>query len=174
MSGKHFNPYPYLGILAWSILALVQVNIMPLFRLHGVIPDLFLPTVVGVALLRGSRRGALWGIVAGLALDLVAHRPLGSSSLILAAMAALAGRWQYIMFHGRFLLAIVLTFSLTWLEYILLIVGRLFTGGQAGAGWPLFTLIFYTALYNSLVILPVFFLLVVWDSFTVKQSLQWG
>ncbi len=175
MNESHrFNFYPYLAIVIWFALALWQVSVMPFFRIHGVIPDLFLPLVVGIALLQGSQRGALWGIVAGLAIDLVAHRPLGSSALIYAAIALIAGRSRHTMFHGRSLLASGWVFLLTWLEYLLFILGRLVTGGSVGSISSLLLVILLSALYNAVLMWPLFFVLRILEYLTSQQSLQWG
>jgi len=171
---RRFNIYPYLTVVAWFALAPWQVSVMPLFRIRGIIPDLFLPLVVGVALLQGGQRGALWGIVAGLAIDLVAHRPLGSSALIYATIAMIAGRSRHTMFHGRSLLASGWVFVLTWLEYTFFVAGRLITGGSVGGIGPLLFVILLSALYNAFLMWPLFFILRLLEYLTSQKPLQWG
>jgi rod shape-determining protein MreD len=61
-------------------------------RVAGVRPDLLLVLTIAVAYYAGSERGAAFGFVAGLAIDLFLTTPLGLSALSFALVGYAAGR----------------------------------------------------------------------------------
>lgn len=85
-----------LGWIAALALAavLVQVSVMPFLRVADGIPDVLAPTVVVVALLRGSLVGAVTGFAAGLAAELTSPvETLGVLALVYLAVGAACGRY---------------------------------------------------------------------------------
>lgn len=82
------------GVLAALVLTavLLQVTVLPLVAGGGFAPDLLLVLVVVLVLERGPRTGLLVAGAGGLLLDLSATLvPVGSSMLVLAALAYLLG-----------------------------------------------------------------------------------
>ncbi|MGD9570820.1 MAG: rod shape-determining protein MreD [Thermoleophilia bacterium] len=81
-----------LGRIAALVVAvvLVQVSIMPYINLADGIPDLLAPTVVVVALCRGTLVGAITGFSAGLLVELTA--PIGTLG-VLALLYLIVGAW---------------------------------------------------------------------------------
>lgn len=63
-------------------------------RVAGVRPDLLLVLTIAVAYYEGSERGAAFGFVAGLVIDLFLTTPLGLSALSFALVGYAAGRVQ--------------------------------------------------------------------------------
>ncbi|MDI7276240.1 MAG: rod shape-determining protein MreD [Anaerolineae bacterium] len=76
-------------VLALS--ALLQVTLMPHLAIAGVQPDLVLAAVVSWALHQGPTDGAVGGILAGLALDLLSGAPFGMHSFAMTIVGAAAG-----------------------------------------------------------------------------------
>jgi rod shape-determining protein MreD len=69
---------------------LVQISVMPYVNLADGIPDLIAPTVVVLALLRGTLVGAVAGFSAGLLVELTA--PVGTLG-VLALLYLVVGAW---------------------------------------------------------------------------------
>ncbi|MGD9694375.1 MAG: rod shape-determining protein MreD [Thermoleophilia bacterium] len=73
---------------------LLQVSVMPYVNLADGIPDLLAPTVVVVALLRGTLVGTVTGFAAGMLLELTAPvDTLGVFALLYLAVGAWCGRY---------------------------------------------------------------------------------
>jgi rod shape-determining protein MreD len=72
----------------------LQASLFPHFAWHGVVPDLALLVVVGAALVRGARYGAVLGFVAGIAVDLAppSDHIAGRWALALVIVGYVAGR----------------------------------------------------------------------------------
>jgi len=72
------------------VIVLLQVSVIPYVSLADGIPDLVAPTVVAVALLRGTLVGAVAGFSAGLLVELTA--PIGTLG-VLALLYLAVGVW---------------------------------------------------------------------------------
>lgn len=72
------------------VAVLVEVSVMPYLNIANGIPDIVAPTIVVVALLRGSLVGAVAGFSAGLLLELTA--PVGTLG-VLALLYLIVGAW---------------------------------------------------------------------------------
>lgn len=72
------------------VAVLVEVSVMPYLNIANGIPDIVAPTIVVVALLRGSLVGAVSGFSAGLLLELTA--PVGTLG-VLALLYLIVGAW---------------------------------------------------------------------------------
>ena len=81
-----------LGWVAAMVLVavLLEVSVMPYINVADGIPDIIAPTIVVVALLRGSLVGAVAGFSAGLLLELTA--PVGTLG-VLALLYLIVGAW---------------------------------------------------------------------------------
>lgn len=69
---------------------LLEVSVMPYVNVADGIPDLIAPTVVAIALLRGTLVGAVAGFSAGLLVELTA--PIGTLG-VLAMLYLIVGAW---------------------------------------------------------------------------------
>ncbi|MDH4139018.1 MAG: rod shape-determining protein MreD [Coriobacteriia bacterium] len=83
------------AILAGTLL---QVSIAPQIAIGGTVPNLLLLVTVTVALVEGSRAGAIGGFAAGLVFDLLGTGPVGAMAFVLALIGHLAGSLQEQMF----------------------------------------------------------------------------
>lgn len=76
------------------VAVLLEVSVMPYVNLADGIPDLIAPTVVVVALLRGTLVGAITGFSAGLLVELTAPvGTLGVLALLYLIVGAFCGRY---------------------------------------------------------------------------------
>ncbi|MBM3658808.1 MAG: rod shape-determining protein MreD [Actinobacteria bacterium] len=65
-------------------LVVIQTAIFPSLRVFGAVPDLLLVATVAVAYERGPEAGAVFGFVAGAAIDVFLASPMGVSALAFA------------------------------------------------------------------------------------------
>ncbi|MCU0501367.1 MAG: rod shape-determining protein MreD [Anaerolineae bacterium] len=98
----------YLMAVVLTLVVLVQATLLARVRLIGATPNLLLVVVVCWSLIRGLYDGLVWGFVGGLALDVLAGLPLGTSSLALMATTPLAGLGKNSVFPGSLTLPILL------------------------------------------------------------------
>lgn len=98
----------YLMAAVLTLVVLVQATLLARVRLVGATPNLLLVVVVCWSLIRGLYDGLVWGFVGGLALDVIAGLPLGTSSLALMATTPLAGLGKSSVFPGSLTLPILL------------------------------------------------------------------
>lgn len=77
-----------------AVAVLVQVAVMPYLNVANGIPDIVAPTIVVIALLRGTLVGAVAGFTGGLLLELTAPvGTLGVLALLYLAVGAWAGQY---------------------------------------------------------------------------------
>ena len=77
------------------VMALLELTVVPYFRIGGAQPDLVLVFAVVWTVVAGIEGGIVWAFVGGLMIDFLAPRPLGSTAftlLITVGGAALVGR----------------------------------------------------------------------------------
>lgn len=98
----------YLMAAVLTLVVLVQATLLARVKLAGASPNLLLVVVVCWSLIRGVYDGLVWGFVGGLALDVIAGLPLGTSSLALMATTPLAGLGKNSIFPGSLTLPILL------------------------------------------------------------------
>jgi rod shape-determining protein MreD len=80
-----------LGLLILAVVVLQTTVFASGLRVFGVMPDLGLVLTVAVACSLGAERGAVFGFVTGLAVDLFLSTPLGLSALTFALVGYGAG-----------------------------------------------------------------------------------
>lgn len=80
-----------LGLLIFAVVVLQTTVFSAGLRVFGVMPDLGLVLTVAVAFSLGPERGAVFGFVAGFAVDLFLSTPLGLSALTFAVAGYGAG-----------------------------------------------------------------------------------
>ncbi len=137
-------------------LVVLQTALFPSLRLWGAAPDLLLVATIAVAYERGPQTGAIFGFVAGLAIDCFLSSPLGVSALAFTLVG-----YGFGVFQGG------LVRSARWMAPLLGGLGGLIGGflwvavaavaGQDGlfAGAAIRT-VFVAALYDAVVALAVF------------------
>jgi rod shape-determining protein MreD len=80
----------YLMLATLALVVLVQATLLPRVRLLSAQPDLLLVFVVCWSLFNGVAEGLIFAFLAGLALDLVAGLPLGTTPLAMMPLCFLA------------------------------------------------------------------------------------
>lgn len=90
----------YLSFLILGLVVIVQGTLLARMHFFGASPDLLLVVVVCWSLLRSEFDGLLWAFAGGLAVDLIAGLPLGTTPLALMPTCFLAGLGRSRVFTG--------------------------------------------------------------------------
>lgn len=118
----------YLVVPLLLLVAVVQTSAMPHLRIWGVFPDLPLLVVVSWGLLRGAKEGLVWGLIAGLCVDLLSGAPAGAATASLVAVGFLAGLTQRGAFRAQVLLPVAAVFVATMLYDLIFLLAMLISG----------------------------------------------
>jgi rod shape-determining protein MreD len=114
----------YLSLLILALVVVIQGTLLARLRFFGASPNLLLVVVVCWSLLRNVSEGLLWAFTGGLAVDLIAGLPLGTSSLALMPTCFLADLGRSRIFAGSLPLPILLVALATpvygWINLLLL------------------------------------------------------
>ena len=81
-----------------AIAILLDTTILPIFFSHWIMPLLALLTVHTLGLLLGRTRGALYGMIAGILIDISVSTPLGLMTFFYGGLGYLGGwfgRWMF-------------------------------------------------------------------------------
>lgn len=134
----------------------LQIAVMPQFKILGVQPNLMLVVAVVVAVQEGPMEGAVVGFCGGLLVDLVSYQVLGVGAFTTAATAFMSGMMKDIFMTYSILLPIALVLIMSILEPSLRQATLLILGQEELPPFKVLTVIFPSALYNALAVLVVY------------------
>jgi rod shape-determining protein MreD len=135
--------------------------------------DLPLVVVVNWSLLQGSREGAIWGFIAGLAVDLFSGAPFGAATLSMLAVGFLSGFGQTTVFRARVILYLG-TMFLSTLIYDLLFLLVVWISGAAVIWLESFWRILLPSAVLNTAITPIVFVIMRWmrNRFR-REEMEW-
>lgn len=143
-------PSSFLSFLILATAFIIEVSIVPYFKVRGVGPDLLLLVVVNYAFIQGSFEGSLTGFFGGLFQDLVSTQALGINAFAKTLVGYLSGLIEKTISGGTLFLLVAITFAASLFNGFIY-MGFLFLLGEAlpfkGA---FFGIILPSGLYNSL------------------------
>jgi rod shape-determining protein MreD len=137
---------------------LLQLSGIGQVRLLGGSFDLIPMGVIAVAYFAGSVPGAITGFCAGLLLDLVLGRELGASALVLTSLGYVVGRYRELRDPAHGLAPIAVAAAGTAGYLIASAAVSFMLGFEASVSLLVLRDIVMTVLLNSLLALPVFWL----------------
>lgn len=138
---------------------LLQLAVMPQFKMLGVQPDLILVVAVVVAVQEGPVEGAVVGFLGGMLQDLASSQVMGVSAFSKAVAAFLAGILKDFFMTYSILLPVLLVFFLSIFELSLHQISLLMLGQEQLPPFRVTTLVLPSALYNVLAVFVVYPLL---------------
>lgn len=111
-----------LGLAATFLIAFaLQATVAPHLTIAGAPPDFVLVVVVVLGLLRGARGGALSGLAAGFALDVLRGREIGLFALGLAAAGGLAGVISEKLYPSRISVRFAIALAATVVDQVTIV-----------------------------------------------------
>jgi rod shape-determining protein MreD len=163
----------YLAVPLLVLVAIVQASAVPRLAVWGVYPDLPLVFVACWGYLRGWREGLIWGLIAGLAVDLLSGAPLGAATVAMAAAGLLAGRARSAAPRSSLLVPLVGVFLLTVL-YDLIFMLALAVSGQTVL-WleTLARIVLPSAVLNGVLAVGVYWLMRVLYTRFGSEEMAW-
>jgi rod shape-determining protein MreD len=135
---------------------ILQIAVMPQFKLFGVQPDLILVVAVVVAVQEGPVQGALAGFCGGMLMDIVSPQVMGVAAFSEAVAAFLAGKLKGLFMTYSILLPTLLVFIVTILELSLNQLTLLMLGQEGLPPFNVIGVVLTSALYNVLAMLVVY------------------
>ena len=149
----------YFGLPLLLLAAVLQVTVVPEFRIGDGGPDLVLMMGVSWILLAGMDEGLIWTIFGGLLLDVLQGTPLGTAALALVVAVSVPGIVLGQLGRGSALLPALAAIAATGIYHLALIVLYIVIGTPADIGHTLLYVTVPTAVFNVVLIIPVYKLL---------------
>jgi rod shape-determining protein MreD len=154
------------------LVAIVQTSVVPYLSIWGVFADLPLLLVVSWGLLQGKRQGLLWGLVAGVSVDILSGAPFGAATLSLALVGFAAGLGQATVFRDHPALPLLGVFLATILyDLVFLAIVRILGHPVAWLD-SLLRIVQPSAMLNSLLVPLVFFPMRLLHRRFLKQEME--
>ncbi|MCL4553596.1 MAG: rod shape-determining protein MreD [Actinobacteria bacterium] len=142
------------GVLVVAFL--LQIAIAPQLGIFGIVPNIVFVLMAAIALLRGSRQGAIIGFTCGLIFDFIGSGPIGVSALSFCVAGAMAGALRHNTFAEGWKLPVVIV-AVSSLVAELLYAVTLLLLGEGIAFLPTLTdVVLPTAAYNGAIAVGIF------------------
>jgi rod shape-determining protein MreD len=135
-------------------LAIFQSTVLGTFQFLEGRPDLVLLAVIGWGLAGGSKEALVWGLVGGIALDMLSGMPLGTTSLILILIAALVAAYEGRIWETNFLMPIGIVLIGSLLFHFMSLGVILLMGREVDWAYSISRLILPSTFINLILALP--------------------
>lgn len=146
----------YLSIPVLAVAVIVQATVVPEFRFGGAMPDFVFLLVLAWGLMAGFEQGVIWAMVGGILQDLVSAAPVGTTSLSLLVVVALAVLiLGQISPHNLFYPVLAAGGGLAVAHVVTMLV-LLVTGRAIPVIDLLLTVTLPSMVYNAVVMIPVY------------------
>ena len=99
-----------LAVVGALVATLFDTSIAPYLQIGGAQPDLVLVFAVIWTIVVGFEGGLIWAFVGGLAIDLLAPRPLGSTAFAMLLVVGAAAIFSRVMVRGSYARPIIAVF----------------------------------------------------------------
>jgi len=157
-----------------ALLVAMQTSLAPGIEVGKARPHLLLCWLIGWAVVRGRGQAVPWAVFGGLLLDLLSPAPPGSHLLALTAAVYLADLGHRVLHASTPLYAGMAILGSSVVYGTVLVLAESAAGGQAGLRTALPDQILPGAVYNLVVMIPLFFFLRGVDRrFPVPVAPQW-
>lgn len=143
-----------IGIPLLALLAILQSVIFNDLTLLDGRPDLILLTVVAWGINARSRDAMIWGLIGGLFLDLLSGLPLGTSAIILVAIAYLVSFTEGRFWEANFLMPMGAMILFSFLYHLFNLIILWILGKQIDLSYTLVRLILPSVFLNLILSLP--------------------
>lgn len=146
----------WVGLPLLILAALIEVSVLPLFRVYGLQPNLLLVLLVVWLIVRGANEAFILAPIAGVVLGLVDGAPVGTALIGLAPLAFLQEVRGSQLREGGFISAVGFTILMSlFYNYAHLVV---FTIAGDSGEWLVATtrIILPTVFLNVVILLPLY------------------
>lgn len=143
------------AILIW-ITAFCQSAILEYIEIFNIRPNILIVLMVIVALLRGTMESATMGLLFGLTMDILMGKTLGWYALLFFLVSIPISMINEKLYREKFLVLVTFTFSSTIIIETLFFLILFMFRGYSYLPYLFGTVIVPEAIYNSILILPLF------------------
>jgi rod shape-determining protein MreD len=149
----------WVGLPLLILVALMEVSVLPMFRLYGLQPNLMLVLLIGWLIVRGGNEAFILAPIGGVLLGLVDGAPTGTALIGLAPLAFLQELRGSQLREGGLIAAVGFTIIMS-LFYNYVHLGVFTLLGQSG-DWLIAStrIVLPTVLLNVAVLLPLYWLI---------------
>ena len=123
----------FVAAIGATVTAIVELTVGPYIRVGNAQPHLVFVFAIVWTFAVGLESGLVWAFVGGMALDVMAQRPLGTSSFALIIVVGLAAAIAHLFTRWRALVVVpaVAILSLLYSMTLFLLLGALGSSGPA-------------------------------------------
>jgi rod shape-determining protein MreD len=151
----------WIGVPLLILVALIEVSVLPLFRVYGLQPNIMLVLLVAWLIVRGSNEVYVLAPIGGIILGFLDGAPAGTALIGLAPLALLQEIRGSQLREGGLIEAISFTILMSFF-YNIVHLGVFALLNETGELGPAFTrIILPTVFLNAVVLLPLYWLLTV-------------
>jgi rod shape-determining protein MreD len=148
-----------IGLPLLVLVALIEVSVLPLFRIYGLQPNLMLVLLVAWLIVRGSSEAFILAPIGGVVLGFVDGAPVGTALIGLAPLAFLQDLRGSQLREGGLIEAAGFTIVMSFF-FNLVHLGVFTLLGEAGEwGVAFVRIVMPTVLLNVVILLPLYGLL---------------
>jgi rod shape-determining protein MreD len=149
----------WVGVPLLVLVALMEVSVLPLFRVYGLQPNLMLVLLIAWLIVRGANEAYILAPLGGVLLGFVDGAPAGTALIGLAPLAFLQELRGSQLREGGLISAMGFTILMTF-YFNLVHLGVFTLWGEAGEWGPALTrIVMPTVLLNVAVLLPLYWML---------------
>jgi rod shape-determining protein MreD len=163
----------FVAAIGATVTAIVELTVGPYIRVGNAQPHLVFVFAVVWTIAIGLESGLVWAFVGGIALDVLAQRPLGTSSFALIIVVGLAAAIAHLFTRWRPLVVVpaVAVLSLVYSMTLFLLLGAL---GSSGAAQDPVTALLPSVGYDAIVgILVGPLAIAVHDKYIEEERVDW-
>ena len=143
-----------LGIPLIILLAIFQSTVLGMFQFLDGRPDLVLLAVIGWGLAGGSEEAMVWGLVGGVALDMLSGVPIGTTSIILILIALLVSLFEDRIWEANFLTPLGITLVGSLIFHIMSLGVIILMGREFDWSYMFSRVILPSTFFNLLLAIP--------------------
>ncbi|MCL5058687.1 MAG: rod shape-determining protein MreD [Actinobacteria bacterium] len=143
-------------LLLMGLAIFFQVTLLNFFPVFGVKPDLVLMIVVFNSFLKGSREGALTGLLGGIFIDLATGSYIGMNALALMIVGYLVGFTESKIYKDSAIIIVFLVWMASFLDQLITYILLYFMNVQISPGVALLRVMLPTATYTAALV-PFFY-----------------
>lgn len=145
-----------IGIIL-SVTFILQSTIVQYIEVWHIKPNLVLIVILSFALIRGSVEGAVVGLCGGLLLDISGARVFGLNAFLGMYVAIGAGIFNKRFFKDNYFVAILFTFSFSFLYELIFYILRFYIWGETNIGYAISGIVFPESIYNCILAVPIYY-----------------
>ena len=149
----------FASVLLLFFTYIMQTTVADYLKLWGVKPDILLTVVLCYAIFEGKEKGVVMGLCAGLLLDFLWGRAFGVNTILFILLALLCAITADNVFHKNAMLAVLSVFIFSFVYGVLFAAVSFAFSGRGGMFYLLWRVAIPSAIYNTVLAIPVFALL---------------